>query len=288
MNALQLSFSQIQPYIRFAQEMDLPKSVHAQPVSAKDHRLFFILNGSAILQINDFSCDIQPGSLICLPSGTTYQFRADSHTALQMIVINFDFTDAFRQLSRTLPLQRADAASKEDVLETITFTDAPELNQPAVIPSFTEVLPYLRQITEEFRMPDRFSDTMLRSLMVLILNHMLRRLTIGSGRKKDDSCQRILEYIQEHYTEDLTNIRLAGIFNYHPNYISSLVAAGTGLPLHRYLLQIRIRQALFLLKSTDLPVAEIAHRTGFQDVSYFSQYFKKSTGSTPGAFRNGI
>lgn len=49
--------------------------------------------------------------------------------------------------------------------------------------------------------------------------------------------------------------------------------------------QIRDQHARELLLKTDLPVAEIAHRTGFLTPEYFSATFKKSNGVSPRAFR---
>ena len=99
------------------------------------------------------------------------------------------------------------------------------------------------------------------------------------------TADQLMDYIQQHYAEALTNAALGARFHYHPNYISRLIADRTGMPLHRYLLTIRIRQALSLLQTTALPVGEIARRTGFPNVSYFSHYFKKITGHCPGDFR---
>ena len=96
---------------------------------------------------------------------------------------------------------------------------------------------------------------------------------------------KILDYVEQHYAEPLTNRRLAAKFGYHPNYIGCLVLEQTGMPLHRYLLQLRIRHGINLLSTTQMTVAQIAEAVGFRSASYFSQYFKQCTGHTPGKFR---
>ncbi|MEO5681372.1 MAG: AraC family transcriptional regulator [Chitinophagaceae bacterium] len=55
-------------------------------------------------------------------------------------------------------------------------------------------------------------------------------------------------------------------------------------PLH-YLINIRIAEAIKLLKNTDKPVTDIALDTGFYSSQHFSTTFKKLTGYTPSHFR---
>jgi AraC-like DNA-binding protein len=54
----------------------------------------------------------------------------------------------------------------------------------------------------------------------------------------------------------------------------------------RYLLNLRLQNARRLLAETTLTVGEIAGRTGFQDVFYFSRRFKLATKLTPSRYRH--
>jgi two-component system response regulator YesN len=61
----------------------------------------------------------------------------------------------------------------------------------------------------------------------------------------------------------------------------------TGMPLHRYVLHLRLMHAVNLIENTDLAVSEIADASGFYDVAYFSSYFKKHFGITPTKYKMG-
>lgn len=61
----------------------------------------------------------------------------------------------------------------------------------------------------------------------------------------------------------------------------------TGQSPHQYRLQNRLSRAKLLLKSSDATVEQIAWQTGFTDPFYFSQIFKRKTGSTPSGWRKG-
>lgn len=52
----------------------------------------------------------------------------------------------------------------------------------------------------------------------------------------------------------------------------------------KYLLNLRVEKAKELLLM-GLSLEEVARRTGFSDVNYFIRYFRKTTGMTPGRFR---
>jgi len=58
-----------------------------------------------------------------------------------------------------------------------------------------------------------------------------------------------------------------------------------GLPPHRYLLTRRIERATTLLRDTDLPITDIAFRTGWSSLGTFGRTFRDITGETPGDVR---
>ncbi|MDF2158860.1 AraC family transcriptional regulator [Algoriphagus sp. CAU 1675] len=53
----------------------------------------------------------------------------------------------------------------------------------------------------------------------------------------------------------------------------------------QYINQLRISEAQKLLEETDLGIAEIAFRVGFENLSYFNRSFRRVTGKTPREFR---
>jgi AraC-like DNA-binding protein len=70
-----------------------------------------------------------------------------------------------------------------------------------------------------------------------------------------------------------------------PGYLTEAVRAATGRSPGRLLIEARTQQAQRLLAHTGLSVRQIAARTGFADPAYFSRFFRRETGSSPGAFR---
>lgn len=55
--------------------------------------------------------------------------------------------------------------------------------------------------------------------------------------------------------------------------------------VHQEILQARLKRAMDLLAASDLPLAEVAERTGFKHQEYLGAVFKARTGQTPAEFR---
>ncbi|AIQ50743.1 response regulator [Paenibacillus sp. FSL R7-0331] len=79
---------------------------------------------------------------------------------------------------------------------------------------------------------------------------------------------------------------LAGMVFLTPSYLSKLFKQETGLTLTDYVIDIRIRTAKQLLKSSpDLKVHEIGTEVGYPDPAYFNKLFKKIVGVTPNEYK---
>lgn len=59
----------------------------------------------------------------------------------------------------------------------------------------------------------------------------------------------------------------------------------TGMPVHRYLIRLKIERARHLLLQSDWTVEHIADRLGFTDVFYFTRCFKNTVGLPPARYR---
>lgn len=79
--------------------------------------------------------------------------------------------------------------------------------------------------------------------------------------------------------------KLSDILFISSDYLRHLFKEVTHDSPIQYILQIRMQNAQKLLSTTDLPVYEVAEKSGFTDCFHFSRMFKKATGFTPTQFR---
>jgi transcriptional regulator GlxA family with amidase domain len=79
--------------------------------------------------------------------------------------------------------------------------------------------------------------------------------------------------------------RLARVSGVSEAHFARSFKEAFGVPPHRYLLTCRIERAKALLRDTDLPIAEIAFRTGWRSLGTFGRTFRDITGERPGDLR---
>lgn len=101
----------------------------------------------------------------------------------------------------------------------------------------------------------------------------------------NETLDRILQYIQEHYQEKLRLKGIADRFYLSPGYCSALFSKHLGRTFPEYLTELRVGLACRLLSDTHLSIHEIASQTGIDDSFYFSKVFKRAMGVTPGQYR---
>lgn len=97
----------------------------------------------------------------------------------------------------------------------------------------------------------------------------------------------VKQYIREHLSEDLSRNSLAAVVYLSPDYLSHTFREKAGISLTEYITAERIRKAKELLLLNRSSIRDVALLTGFQNISYFSKQFKRSTGKTPQEFRKG-
>ncbi|MGN7359816.1 response regulator [Paenibacillus sp. SAF-054] len=96
---------------------------------------------------------------------------------------------------------------------------------------------------------------------------------------------KIMDYIQQNYDQDITLKSLARYVMMGENYVSALFKKKTGETLIHYLHRTRVEKAIEYLTTTDLPVNRICQNVGFMNDNYFIKIFKRMTGTTPSQYR---
>jgi len=79
--------------------------------------------------------------------------------------------------------------------------------------------------------------------------------------------------------------RLARVSNVSKAHFARSFKEAFGVPPHRYLLTRRIERAKALLRDTELPILEIALRTGWNSLGTFGRTFRDITGGSPRELR---
>lgn len=94
-----------------------------------------------------------------------------------------------------------------------------------------------------------------------------------------------LNFIREHYNENITLTDVAEYISISKNYLCDIFKKELNVTFINYVMNLRIEKAKELLTSTDMKMYEISTMVGYNDYAYFSQIFKRHTGTTLSAYR---
>lgn len=118
-----------------------------------------------------------------------------------------------------------------------------------------------------------------------------RVLSSGSFAQADSPSgsrrvQKIKEFIDTHYKEDVKLGQLADLIGMTQVGCSRFFKNKTGKTITEYLTDIRLGHASRMLVDTTYSVAEVAYDCGFNNLSNFNRLFHRVRGITPTKFRS--
>lgn len=118
---------------------------------------------------------------------------------------------------------------------------------------------------------------------MLSMLDQLETIVPVAGTKAD--INEILDYINNHYMEDMYLDGLSEQFGISPSYLSKLIKDHSGMNFVSYLASLRIEMAKKLLLETKMSITEIYEKCGFNNRTTFIRTFKKTIGLPPSDFR---
>jgi len=129
----------------------------------------------------------------------------------------------------------------------------------------------------------------LLELLVLVGRALPREwkpnVRVADAQNIQQSIHRSIAYMEARITAPITLAELADQANLNQTYFSEQFKLTAGVSPWNYLIQLRLEKVKELLADTELPIAEIATRSGFCDSSYLAKTFRLREGMTPRAFR---
>lgn len=126
----------------------------------------------------------------------------------------------------------------------------------------------------------------LEDIVTQFMNMVQEQFNIHNEQSEVNVLNQIIEYIHEHYDQDISLSELAEKFHMNYSYLSWYFKHRTNENLTAYINKIRIEKAKELLRYTDDTISQISAKIGFSEHNYFSKVFKKFTGITPVEYRN--
>ena len=94
-----------------------------------------------------------------------------------------------------------------------------------------------------------------------------------------------IRLLPDHFAEHHDIPFYASALHISPVYLSRVVRQVTGRTVVDYINQMLLTEAMFLLRTSELSITQIADRLHFADTPSFSKFFSRLKGQSPRAFR---
>lgn len=283
--SLKLSTNDIDPHLRLINLFQCQSSFETGPRILYDHYFLYVHSGKGIITIGNSAYKAIPGDLFYCPPGTPNAISADDEDPFLLSGIDFDFTQNHQDNLLTYPIA-ASTFNPDQVTEYISFMDfdgfATKINLSSDHASHRIVLDMIHEFTVQKIHWQHNVDAMLTTFIIDVIRQHTVRRQHSKGRHTTDE---IIDYLSTHFDQTLSNVDIGNRFHFNPDYVSQVVKSYTGLTLKQYIINLRIQEAMNLLRNSDMTIRNIALSVGYDNLHYFSRLFKDKTGVTPGYFR---
>jgi AraC family transcriptional regulator len=258
---------------------------YAGPLSVKT-----MISGAAFWHTEAGAQRVQPSSFLVLNRGTKYTLEMKSPEPSHTFVLFFR-NGFVEDVQRCLGSARAalldhpwGSGSAAPFIEAIhSRAESPVGAALGEVRRVWQSGGSAAALEEEFRR--------VAAELVRLQNHASRLLAAASSLRPSTRnelfrrTQRARVRIEDCYLEDLSLEDLAEEACLSPYHFHRTFLELYGVTPHRYVQQLRLKQAARLLEETDLPVASVCAKSGFQSVPSFSTLFHSRFQMTPSRFR---
>lgn len=149
-----------------------------------------------------------------------------------------------------------------------------------------------RQLYAEAAEPGPGRDDLVRAYLTILLT--LARQFFAHRAPEDAAtppvadllARRFRHALEEHFPQLLEVGEYADLLRVSRTHLNDHLQRETGRTASAIIHERIVLEAKRLLAHTSLTIAQIAHRLRFHDPSYFGRFFRRSTGQTPGEFRD--
>lgn len=238
----------------------------------REIELITILDGNAVIHIGRESHPIQKGDVIIIPPYTLHGATTFSDKDFYHYCLSFDMS--------IIPDKKLQEELEKGFISTEKIIKAEDPAAPLLSQLIKDAFNTHAKQKEgwELQVVGNMS-----TFFGLLKEHSY--ITKTEYNSKSDICQDIMEYISNNYSIDITSSSAAEKFNMSKSYFCRIFKQNFGQCFQNYVNMYRTEKAKVMLKTTNLPISEIAMEVGFNSFSFFSKTFREYLGVTPSEYR---
>ncbi len=245
-------------------------------------RLYFVIDGRFDWMINDQHHILYPGDLAIILPGQQFGSEKDlldigTVTWLHLGLAQLD-QNGKMVMGRWSRLTEQECNTIGKILS---------LNNNPVLSKLKDASTLFQSIYSEFSHQEIGYCARINLLLDELFIQIARQLTQQNNSRRDfpQTFLKLEQSLRENLSHQWTVDEMAALVGLGITAFSEKVKSYTGFSPLNYLINIRISEAIKLLKRPDVHVTDIALEVGFYSSQHFATTFKKLTGYTPSEFR---
>ncbi|TJX62595.1 helix-turn-helix domain-containing protein [Soehngenia saccharolytica] len=237
--------------------------------------IIFVLKGKCSIYIDNNVTELIKGDIFIINSREIHQLKSSDEPKCELLVFQFNL-DYFED--------------KHKGINNLTFkVDINKDNNDIIdrIKSFLAMI--MDQTLKHGEYYELRIELLFTELILLLVDNFAVRNNTNSASINNDSEKvfEIIEFIKDNIdNQNLTIKLIAEKFHYNSQYLSKYFKKSTGIPIKKYIENLRVSRSINDLKYTDLKIVDLALKNGFPDTKSYYRAFKNSMGITPNEFRN--
>ncbi|NGT12168.1 AraC family transcriptional regulator [Clostridium perfringens] len=235
----------------------------------KNAVIHYVTKGYGTFKFNGKVYKLKQGDIFILLKGMQVEYVASIDDPWEYYWIGFSGSNANEYLNRTSITNSCVANCEENskipqiILNMCEISKTYNPSKSDDILLLKELYSLLYALIEEFPKPFEYKDKELHTYI-----------------------QDALNFINSNYMHSITVQEIADYVNLSRSYLYKMFIKNLGISPQRYLINLRMYKATLLLKSTKLPIGEVASSVGYSDSLLFSKTFSKHFSMSPLNYRN--
>ncbi|MCM8710705.1 AraC family transcriptional regulator [Clostridium sp. SYSU_GA19001] len=265
-------------------------SIHPRFLKVMEHshnyiEIIFVYSGKCNQIINGNKVILQEGDICFLDTNVKHSIEiADENDIIINCILDTSYFD-------TAFLCRL---SENDILSSFfirSIYQSKEFNEYIIFPydKSSNVKQIMTNILCEYYDKNLCSNEVINCYLIVLFAELMRSYKNRINEQnyltlKNTKISDIIMYLETNY-KTATLESTAKHFYFNPSYLSTIIKKFTGQTFLEIIQEIKIKKAYFLLKNSNMSIAEIADKIGYSNMSFFYQIFKKKYDVTPAKFR---
>ncbi len=240
--------------------------------------------GQGIMRIGEDEMRFCGGEFTIIPPGFAHSTNSDTNTISSWEYLVVDMDKILQEKYEKNP------TFIEEIKQKINVKAFMGSNEE----EYAVVSKRIQEILEIFRKEEKFyfeeAKVLLESLIINIVRINEEEFDIykKEGQKTAFDTAAIVNYINEHYMEELRIAALAEQNHFSETHFRRVFTTYMGMGPLEYINKVRVHAACEYLRTTDKSIVSIAGLCGFTNLSTFNRNFSSIMGKSPCQWRKEI